>query len=166
MLTSFFVRFFAEISEKEFEELKKTAIRAVNVLNQDEHGREDRWLLIGKHWTVIASKLEEIKYWSTRVILPCEPKTEYQRCIEYPKDDDSVWLLGFENCVDVELDEVQYSITANEAYVRFKCIDVEYEALFNIVIDPQHAEELDETILKLIAKYFGARDLPAMFRPM
>ena len=163
MLTSFFVRFHTSITKKEFEDLQKIAIRTESVLVERGRIRYDTHILIGKHWVVIASKIiDDVTSTTIRIVLPCDPKDSV--CVK--EDDKSYWIFEFDDCIDIDLDEERYSNSSNEAWIRLRCREETYRALFNIVIDPQHVDELDETILKLVAKYFEARDLPAMFRPM
>jgi hypothetical protein len=164
MLTSFFVRFSANITMQEFENLQKIAIRDVEVLEEYRGRRYVTHVLIGRHWVVIAMKVQEDLISETlRIVLPCDPSKD-SVCVK--EDDDSHWIFEFHDCIDIYLHEERYSTHSNEAWIRLRCVGEEYHALFNIVIDPQYADELDEAILKLVAKYLGARDLPAMFRPM
>jgi hypothetical protein len=164
MLTSFFARFNTSITKKEFDVLQKIAIRVESVLEEHERRRYETHILIGRHWVVIASKIiDDVTTQTIRIVLPCD--SQYSVCVK-EDEDESNWIFEFDDCIDIDLDEERYSNTSNEAWIRLRCKEETYRALFNVVIDPQYVGELDETILKLTAKYLGARDLPAMFRPM
>ena len=173
MLTSFFVRFAAIITKSEFEELKKIAIRVERVETADYEENKHRitYVLIGKHWVVLARETTSLITNVERILFPCEPSDA--QCVE-PIDelsksdllDNSSYIL-MSGCVDIDIQEIRYSTMSNEAWITFKCVKKSYEALFNIVIDPKYVYELDQFILHLIAKYFrDFVDLPSMFRPM
>jgi hypothetical protein len=175
MLTSFFVRFTANISKREFEELKRIALRVEAVdFRESEYRRGTAYILIGKHWVALVRSTTEIVHDTERVLFPCEPGVD-QACVE-PMDelskedllDSSSYLIMFDSeCIDIDLQEVKYSTTTNEALLTFKCVEESYIALLSIVIDPRYALLHDQFILQLIAKYFrGFRDITSMFRPM
>jgi hypothetical protein len=163
VLTSFFVRFSSSITKKEFEELLKIARRVESVYVEDRHNRRNTYVLIGRHWIIIAESAEGDKITTRRIVLPCE-SDRYRECVD--EEDKSEWLFTHDNCKDISIDDVKYSTSSNEVWVTFKCTEESYYALFNVTIDPQHAEEHDVAVLQLIAKYFGVRDLAAVFRPM
>jgi hypothetical protein len=163
VLTSFFVRFSSYIAKKELEELLKIARRVESVYVDNGSERHNTYVLIGRHWVIVAENLEENKTSSHRVVLPCEKDID-NVCVD--REDEPEWLFGFSDCKDISINDVKYSISSNEVWVTFKCTEESYYALFNVTIDPQHVEEHDATVLQLIAKYFGARELTAMFRPM
>jgi hypothetical protein len=176
MLTSFFVRFTAYITKREFEELQKIALRVETVdYEENKYKRDTTHVLIGRHWVALVRRTTEIVNDVERVLFPCEPSVD-EACIE-PRDDISesdlldsssyLIMFGTSECIDIDLQEVRYSITSNDAWLTFKCVKESYVALFNIVIDPKYAAELDQFILQLIAKYFRVfSDMPSMFRPM
>jgi len=176
MLTSFFVRFTAYITKREFEELQKIAIRVEAAdFEENKYKRDTTYMLIGKHWVALVRRTTEIVNDVERVLFPCEPSVD-QSCIEAMDDlskadllDNSSYLIMFDasECIDIDIQEVRYSITTNEAWITFKCVKESYVALFNITIDPRYALHHDQFILQLISKYFRVfSDMPSMFRPM
>jgi hypothetical protein len=172
MLTSFFVRFTANITSSELEELKKIAKRIEKVQVERKERRRDSYLLIGKHWIVIAIYEERLEMEMHQILLPCNPEFD-KVCIDESLTNEIAsetdWFYMFEDCKDIDIAEVRYSTEANNVWILFKCIEQSYNALFNITIDPQHYEELDPLILQLIAKYFNnlnISEFPAMIRPM
>jgi hypothetical protein len=174
MLTSFFVRFSAYITKREFEELKKIAVRIAEAdFEENKYKRDTTYILIGKHWVALVRRTTEIVNDVERVLFPCEPGVD-SACIEPIDDlsksdllDSSSYIIMFDDCIDIDLQEVRYSTTSNDAWLTFKCVKESYVALFNIVIDPRYASHHDQFILQLIAKYFRVfSDMPSMFRPM
>jgi hypothetical protein len=169
MLTSFFVRFTANITSSEFEELKKIAKRIEKVQIERKERKRDSYILIGNHWIVTAIYEERLNTEMHQVLLPCNPEID-KICIDESLANEIAsetdWFYTFEDCKDIDIAEVRYSTEANNVWILFKCIEQSFTALFNITIDPQHSEKLDQLILQLIAKYFNISELPAMFRPM
>jgi hypothetical protein len=175
MLTSFFVRFVANITKREFEELKKIATRVEEIdYEESKYRRVSTYILIGRHWVALVRRTTEEIIDTERVLFPCEPSSD-QSCIEPLDDiskedliDSSSYIIMFdsENCIDIDIHEVNYSVVSNEAWIKYKCVTESYLALFNITIDPRYASDHDKFILQLIAKYFAFRDMPSMFRPM
>lgn len=165
MLTSFFVRFTADISPKEFEELVKVAKRVESIEREFAFGSGEVNIIVGRHWVAITEKRRERFMVKSYILLPCSETDE--RCVE-SVDNDSKWLDEFvdSRCEDITLERVRYSSESNEADLEFTCYETEYRTLFNIVIDPSNIEQHDTIILRIIARYFGAMSLPAMFRPM
>jgi hypothetical protein len=163
VLTSFFVRFSSNITKKELEELLKIARRVESVYVENRYNRHNTYVLIGRHWIIVAENAEENKITTHRIVSPCESDRD-RECVD--EEDKSEWLFTHNNCKDISIEDVKYSTSSNEIWITFKCTEESYYALFNVTIDPQHAEEHDATVLQLIAKYFGARDLTAVFRPM
>jgi hypothetical protein len=169
MLTSFFVRFTANITSSEFEELKKIAKRIEKVKIERKERTRDSYILIGNHWVIIATYEERLETEMHQILLPCNPEID-KVCIDESLTDEIAsetdWFYAFEDCKDINITEVRYSTEANNVWILFSCIEQSYNALFNITIDPQHSEKLDSQVLQLIAKYFNISELPAMFRPM
>jgi hypothetical protein len=157
------VRFSSYITKKEFEELLKIARRVESVEVDNGYDRYNTYVLIGRHWIIVAENREEDKTSTHRIVLPCENNKD-RMCVD--EEDKSEWLFICNDCKDISINDVKYSTFSNEIWITFKCTEESYYALFNVTIDPQHAEEHDATVLQLIAKYFRARDLTAMFRPM
>jgi hypothetical protein len=176
MLTSFFVRFVANITKREFEELKKIAIRVESVdYEENKYKRDTTYILIGRHWVALVRRTIEDIIDVERVLFPCETGVD-QSCIEPSDDiskedllDNSSYIIMFDadECIDIDLHEVNYSTVSNEAWLKYKCVKESYVALFNITIDPRYTSHHDQFILQLIAKYFKVfNDMPSMFRPM
>jgi hypothetical protein len=166
MLTSFYIRFTADISPTEFNELLKVAKRVEKVQYTYGYADSEIYTIIGKHWVVIAEKKIDKSTTRSYVILPCDG-TE-KECVEPVEMNESEWLREYmdDRCEDIILSDVRYSNESNEADLMFTCFETEYRAMFNIAIDPDAVEQLDTIILHIIARYFGVRELPAMFRPM
>jgi hypothetical protein len=166
VLTSFYIRFTADISPKEFEELIKVAKRVEKVQYTYGYADSETYTIIGKHWVVIAEKKISKSTTRSYMVLPCSG-TE-RTCVEPVEMNESEWLREDmdDRCEDIILSNVRYSNETNEADLMFTCFESEYRAMFNIAIDPNTVEQLDTIILQIIARYFGVRDLPAMFRPM
>jgi len=166
VLTSFFVRFTADISPKEFEELLKVAKRVESIKREFEFGDGEVNIIVGKHWVAITEKRRERFMTRSYILLPCSEIDE--ECVENVDGNDSQWLDEFADsrCEDIILESVRYSKESNEVDLEFICYESEYRTLFNIVIDPSNIEQHDTIILQIIARYFGAMNLPAMFRPM
>ena len=166
MLTSFYIRFTATISPSELKELLKVAKRVEKVQYTYGYANSEIYTIIGKHWVVIAEK--KINKYSTRsyIVLPCNGIEK--ECVEPVEENESQWLYEYADtrCEDIILSNVRYSNESNEANLVFTCFETSYRVMFNITIDPSNIEEHDAIILKIIARYFGVRDLPAMFRPM
>jgi hypothetical protein len=166
VLTSFYIRFTAEISPEELNELLRIAKRIEKIQYTYGYADAEIFVVIGKHWIVIAEK--KIDRYTTRsyIVLPCSG-TE-KECVETVEENESQWLSEYADirCEDIELSNIRYSNESNEANLVFTCFETSYRAMFNIAIDPSSVEEHDSIILRLIARYFGVRELPAMFRPM
>ena len=162
MLTSFFVRFTADISPKEYDELVKVAKRIESIKREFDEVN----IIVGKHWVVITEKRIDRFMTKSYILLPCSETDK--ECVENVDGNDSQWLGEFvdDRCEDITLESVRYSNESNEADLEFMCYETEYRALFNIVIDPSNIEYHDTVILQIVARYFGAMHLPAMFRPM
>ena len=166
MLTSFFVRFVADISPKEYDELLKVAKRVESIKREFDFGDGEVNIIVGKHWVAITEKRRERFITKSYILLPCSETDE--ECVENVDGNDSQWLGEFvdSRCENITLGSVRYSNKSNEADLEFICYETEYRTLFNIVIDPSNIEHHDTVILQIVARYFGAMNLPAMFRPM
>ena len=166
MLTSFYIRFTATISPTELKELLKVAKRVEKVQYTYGYADSEIYIIIGKHWVVIAE--EKINKYTIRshIVLPCSGIEK--ECVEPVEENESQWLYEYADtrCEDIILSNVRYANESNEADLVFTCLEASYRAMFNIAIDPDATEQLDTIILQIIARYFGVRDLPAMFRPM
>jgi len=166
VLTSFYIRFTAEISPSEFNELLKVAKRAEKIQYTYGYADSETYVVIGNHWIAIAEKKIDKFTMRSYITLPCNGTEE--TCVEHVEENESQWLQEYADtrCEDIELSNVRYSNRTNEADLIFTCYEITYRAMFNIAIDPSAVEQHDTIILQLIARYFGVRDLPAMFRPM
>jgi hypothetical protein len=166
VLTSFYIRFTAEISPTEFEELLKVAKRVEKVHYTYGYAESETFIVIGKHWIVIAEKKTDKYTTRSYITLPCSGTEE--SCVEPVEENESKWLYEYADtrCEDIILSDVRYSNRTNEADLMFTCFETTYRAMFNVAIDPSAVEQHDSIILQIIARYFGVRDLPAMFRPM
>jgi hypothetical protein len=166
MLTSFYIRFTAEISPTEFNELLKVAKRVEKVHYTYGYAESEIYTIIGKHWVVIAEKKVDRYTTRSHITLPCSEIDK--ECVEPVEENESKWLFEYADtrCEDIILSDVRYSNESNEANLTFTCLETSYRAMFNITIDPSDIEQHDSIILQIIARYFGVRELPAMFRPM
>jgi type IV secretory pathway component VirB8 len=96
MLTSFFVRFTANITSSEFEELKKIAKRIEKVKIERKERTRDSYILIGNHWVIIATYEERLETEMHQILLPCNPEID-KVCIDESLTDEIAsetdWVL-------------------------------------------------------------------------